>query len=128
MAQEQTELESGQLLNHHRADQCHSQWCALHNPKPGPWSAWPRWWVGALERLDRICPHGVGHPVVESADWLRAHGKAHLLVHDCDGCPCSDTIDGTVVSVVVHGDTEVITDALTKAIQASRAARGAIAA
>jgi len=79
------QLESGQTLRTHHADECVGQWCAIHRPMPGPWSSWPRYWRGDRRILERLCPHGVGHPAAEMAET----SPSWELIHGCDGCPCS---------------------------------------
>lgn len=84
---------TGQTLhNIHGADACrrNDSWCVIHDPKPGPWSTWRTHWREDRRIMERICPHGVGHPAVENLGRDRTHG--------CDGCPCSiPTIEGEIV-------------------------------
>lgn len=39
---------------------------------------WPQHWRGDRHLMERICPHGVGHP---DPDDINPDG-----VHGCDGC------------------------------------------
>lgn len=87
---EQVILESGQVLQTHERGQCFGQWCAVHQPMPGPWAEWPRQWRQDRSIMERKCPHGVGHPVAEMYDFAVAQGRAYDLVHGCcRDCICS---------------------------------------
>lgn len=88
---------SGQLLHHiHDWRNCQGNsenFCVIHNPMRGPWSSWPTFWRDDRRIMERICPCGIGHPIVE--------GFNANMVHGCCGCPCSvaksKIIDGEVV-------------------------------
>lgn len=81
-------LESGQVLHAHAAKQCVGEYCALHNPMPGPWDQWPRLWRQDRHLLERVCPHGVGHPAVEQLEWWKFLNQEYMWIHGCCGCPC----------------------------------------
>lgn len=36
--------------------------------------------------MERVCPHGVGHPDPDSLEWLSRIGARDDGVHACDGC------------------------------------------
>ncbi len=36
--------------------------------------------------IERICPHGIGHPDPDSIGWMDRHGRPGYGVHGCDGC------------------------------------------
>lgn len=80
----------GQHLQVHAKNACHSvDWCIIHDPRPGAWRDWPTAWREDRRIMERICPHGVGHPAVE---------QAGSTDHGCDGCPCQIiTIEGEVL-------------------------------
>lgn len=88
MEYEQHIVESGQVLRTHVRGNCIGEWCPIHSQMPGPWSSWPRQWREDREMMERVCPHGVGHPAAETYANRAAHTLG-LLVHGCDGCPCS---------------------------------------
>lgn len=79
-------LESGQVLvNVHSPDKCADGFCCIHNPSDHSMRDFPQlWrsdWGGTMER---ICPHGIGHP---DPDWLaRTDPRDRFDVHGCDGC------------------------------------------
>lgn len=82
------------LIRVHKRIECSDRKaCAIHNPSdhamrkfkikwriPGPFDIKPL-------HLERICPHGVGHPDPDNAAFHRANGSS-VDVHGCDGC-CS---------------------------------------
>lgn len=84
-------LESGQtLVNVHPRLECVGEWCPIHRPMPGPWSNWPRQWSDERDIMERVCPHGIGHPVAEMYQWAMERGRGFDLVHGCcSSCICS---------------------------------------
>jgi hypothetical protein len=68
-----------QFLRHvHPATQCAGEWCPLHNRSDHHMRDWPQHWRGDRYLMERICPHGVGHPDPDDPSTDRTHG--------CDGC------------------------------------------
>ena len=71
---------------------CLSDGCMIHNPDES--------WVGNREdwpyfprvdgRMERLCPHGVGHADPNAVKFLVSRGWTELAAatHGCDGC-CS---------------------------------------
>lgn len=91
---EQVLLELGQMIQCHDSSDCLGNWCCIHKPMPGPWHAWPRYWRSDRAIMERICPCGVGHPVVEDYERFVVLGQAWQLIHGCCGIhPCTP-IDG----------------------------------
>lgn len=91
---EQHLLETGQVIRTHERTQCLGQWCAIHQPMPGPWADWPRFWRDEIGILERICPCRIGHPVAEMYSWAVATGRGAMLAHRCCRIhPCTP-IDG----------------------------------
>lgn len=87
---EQHLLESGQTIQCHERTECLGQWCAIHQPMPGPWAEWPRLWHNEHNIMERTCPHGIGHPVAEMYDFYIDNGRAFDLVHGCcSECVCA---------------------------------------
>lgn len=69
-------------------DEC-AAGCMIHNPTldwVGNREGWP-YFPRADGRMERVCPHGVGHSDIDSARWMDKH-RPHLAagVHGCDGC------------------------------------------
>lgn len=84
---------------HERTDDCLEHGCCIHNPSNHPMRDFPQVWREAIpivdlkpSHMERICPHGIGHPDPDSLAYLRRTGREdlarHLSVHGCDGC-CS---------------------------------------
>jgi hypothetical protein len=71
------------LFNVHAKETCRG-WCVIHNPMPGPWDEWPTHWRDDMGIMERLCPHGIGHPAAEELV-----NSFSIGVHPCDGCPCS---------------------------------------
>jgi hypothetical protein len=84
-----TTLESGQTITHHRKGECISTACTLHNPMPGPWDDWPRFYRADSRGIYRLCPHNIGHPAIEQVVYWLSNGQEDLVPHRCcDQCPC----------------------------------------
>lgn len=77
---------------HDEADECREHGCVIHNPTDHPMSDFPTHWREATfydikpSHMERICPHGVGHPDPDSLRYAQRHGLPDLSVHGCDGC------------------------------------------
>jgi len=72
-------------LSCHHPSQCKGQYCTMHNRSDHKMRCWPQHWRGDVGYMERICPHGIGHPDPDC--YYRAqHGE---WVHGCDGC-CSE--------------------------------------
>jgi hypothetical protein len=72
----------GSTLWVHDKTRCNGEPCPIHNPTDHTMKdfkrLWRHDWGGFMER---ICPHGVGHP---DPDCIRAAEAG--LGHGCDGC------------------------------------------
>jgi hypothetical protein len=78
------------LSNLHPKSQCEGEACVIHNPSDHSMRSFPTHWRGDRGLMERICPHGVGHPDpddmsfkqrIMSPENARAEG-----IHGCDGC------------------------------------------
>ncbi len=71
---------SAVLSNVHLPEKCAGSACVVHNPSNHHMRDWPLNWRDDRGMMERICPHGVGHP---DPDSQRSDG-----VHGCcnDGC------------------------------------------
>ncbi len=79
------------LLVHDKAD-CTGNFCVIHRPSPHAMSAFPTHWRGDRQLMERICPHGIGHPDPDDIAFKRNRprfgedmAKADSI-HGCDGC------------------------------------------
>lgn len=79
---------TGQVVHVHRREDCvispEAPWCVIHKPLPGPWSTWRTHWRSDRRIMERICPHGIGHP---AAEYYLYATRPHLD-HGCDMCVC----------------------------------------
>lgn len=90
MKQEEWESGTGQrMLVHHRSV-CRGEPCPIHNPTAHPMVTFPTHWRSDRTIMERICPHGIGHPDPDDH-------KVRLGIdpgdHGCDGC-CAGAYDG----------------------------------
>lgn len=73
---------TGQRLRVHKKSECSGQ-CPIHNPSDHHMKDWPTNWRGDKGIMERICPHGIGHP---DPDDINVKKHKHLAIHGCDGC------------------------------------------
>lgn len=83
-----------ELINTHSRLLCIGEWCCIHNPSYHHMRNWRQNWRADRQFMERLCPHGIGHPDPDQMSYLRRiHGDtedvAALSVHGCDGC-CRD--------------------------------------
>jgi hypothetical protein len=73
---------TGQLLSVHEPAECVPP-CPLHSPSEHRMATWPMNWRVDRQIMERICPHGIGHPDPDDhkvrSSWVEG-------VHGCDGC------------------------------------------
>lgn len=74
------------LENVHPATQCSGEFCVLHNPSDHHMREWPLNWRDDRSIMERICPHGIGHPDPDDLAHLERVGRTGEGVHGCDGC------------------------------------------
>jgi hypothetical protein len=72
------ELVGGEIIRCHTPEQCAGETCCIHNPSDHHMKNWPQHWRADRGIMERICPHGVGHP---DPDDLTED-----TVHGCDSC------------------------------------------
>lgn len=75
---------SDELLRTHVAGKCAGEYCTIHNRSDHSMRSFPQHWRGDRGIMERICPHGIGHP---DPDEVYMYGKWDS--HACDGC-CQD--------------------------------------
>lgn len=82
-----------ELRNVHRQGaSCARYGCAVHAPSTHPMREWPLQWRGALQPMERVCRHGVGHPDPDDLAFRTRTAPFVMHPHSCDGC-CSSTYD-----------------------------------
>lgn len=76
-------LIGGQTLsNVHHSSKCVGQYCTIHNNSDHHMKDWPQNWRMDIGLMERICPHGIGHPDPDDPKVVNGtHG-----IHGCDSC------------------------------------------
>ncbi len=89
MVFEKTTLVGGQKIYAHAYGVCNGH-CAVHNPSDHHMKTWPQHWREDRCFMERICPHGVGHPDPDHMAYIRTKfhedDVAAEGMHGCDGC------------------------------------------
>lgn len=75
---------TGQRLKVHAADECAGDPCPIHNPSDHSMRDFPTHWRDDRGLMERICPHGVGHP--DPDDFSVRNDINGAGIHGCDGC------------------------------------------
>jgi hypothetical protein len=85
-------LVDGRRLRTHPRGACAGPNCCVHKPSDHPLATAPLNWRAdrVPPLMERICPHGVGHPDPDSLAYLARCGFTGQDAHRCDGC-CSRT-------------------------------------
>lgn len=80
--------DTGQKVhNVHDEKDCQGTNCCIHNPSDHHMKDWPRHWRYDRCIMERICPHGVGHPDPDDVAYLTRIGAPdNGSMHGCDGC------------------------------------------
>ena len=79
------------VVDIHKKTDCTGKPCVIHRPSKHSMRAFPTHFRYDRYLMERICPHGVGHPDPDDVAWQqevmpqRAPG-----IHGCDGCCMSD--------------------------------------
>ena len=84
------------IIVHSVKPSCMKYGCCIHNPSNHSMKDFPTNWRFDADIMERVCPHGIGHPDPDSVDYVRRKfGKkaaSRASVHGCDGC-CRDKIN-----------------------------------
>jgi hypothetical protein len=84
---QQLESEDGFLLvNVHDPSKCAGEYCVIHNPSDHSMRDFPLNWRGDNGLMERICPHGIGHPDPDALAFQIKIGNEWQATHGCDGC------------------------------------------
>lgn len=82
-----TDVPRVQLVNTHPESSCAGQSaCPLHNPTDHHMRGWEVVWRDDTGVLERLCPHGIGHPDPDQFPYWDANGMEARAVHGCDLC------------------------------------------
>lgn len=80
-------LHDGRVLEVHPPWKCLDEPCCIHNPSAHPLRHAPLYWREDRAIIERICPHGIGHPDPDDLTFRLQHGTLFGAgVHNCDGC------------------------------------------
>lgn len=83
------EMPDGSILWTHKAEVCaNDPACVIHDPSDHHMRDFPLHWRDDRGLMERICPHGVGHPDPDGLAFHLEAGRDYMGVHGCDGC-CS---------------------------------------
>ena len=77
---------TGQTLRVHAVKDCRGQYCVIHNPSSHHMLSWPTHWRDDRSLMERLCPHGIGHPDPDHIAFLPAERRSIESTHGCDGC------------------------------------------
>ncbi len=77
---------TGQLIKAHARKHCVGPFCCIHNPSHHHMREWPTHWREDRYLMERICPHGIGHPDPDHIAHLPQAVQDSESVHGCDGC------------------------------------------
>ena len=83
-------LVGGRRIYAHAESICVGQFCAIHRTSLHRMANFPQLWREDRALMERICPHGVGHPDPDHMKWYASCHTAEEVwaegVHGCDGC------------------------------------------
>lgn len=82
---------SDEQLYTHPDFACGGKYCTIHNRSNHSMRSFPQHWRVDRAIMERICPHGVGHPDPDEYKLGGAKSWSES-VHGCDGC-CEGAYD-----------------------------------
>jgi hypothetical protein len=74
---------SEETLYTHPSYACKGEYCTIHNRSSHSMRSFPQHWRVDRAFMERICPHGVGHPDPDEYKLTLSKWEG---VHGCDGC------------------------------------------
>lgn len=77
------------LENVHPREACEGRGCCLHAPSDHHMRDWSLNWRNDIRLMERICPHGIGHPDPDDLayrEMIRPGSSQDRALHGCDGC------------------------------------------
>lgn len=103
-------------ISTHPDTACDGQGCSVHHPSSHSMKDWPQYWRADRGLMERVCPHGTGHPDPDDLAYkatiykdddpeaiaayktsytapyaaTAAEKVAGESIHGCDGCCMSD--------------------------------------
>jgi hypothetical protein len=83
-------LHDGRTMLVHMPTACEGRACCIHNPSMHVLDTAPLTWRSDTRTMERVCPHGIGHPDPDDLAWKRVElGDDEAWgfgIHGCDGC------------------------------------------
>jgi len=76
-------LVGGQAIFAHPEVDCLDPPCCIHSPSDHHMRTWEQHWRPDRGIMERICPHGIGHPDPDDRAIRLGHDEG---THGCDGC------------------------------------------
>lgn len=70
------------LVNVHPPEMCEGRGCSIHHPSGHHMATWPLNWRDDTGVMERICPHGIGHPDPDHMNYVRSLTPPHLCIED----------------------------------------------
>lgn len=81
---------TGQSIRVHKKSQCEGTHCVIHNPSDHSMREFPTHWRDDIGVMERICPHGIGHPDPDGLTYIaKVHGQEAMRLVSVHGC-CGD--------------------------------------
>lgn len=77
---------TGQVIGVHDEHDCRGKNCVIHNPSETHMKLWPTHWRNDRQLMERLCPHGIGHPDPDHLDNIPVGRRQVESIHGCDGC------------------------------------------
>jgi hypothetical protein len=75
------------VLRVHPASMCaDDEACVIHKPSDHHMRTWSLNWRADTGVMERLCPHGIGHPDPDAVAHAERQGVEGFGVHGCDGC------------------------------------------
>lgn len=81
------------LVNVHSGSQCQASGtrpCPIHMLTDHDMRHFPQHFRADNGLMERICPHGIGHPDPDALPFFEERGTKSMSVHGCDGCCTGD--------------------------------------
>lgn len=77
---------TGQIIGVHDEHACQGENCVIHNPSKTHMITWPTHWRADRHLMERLCPHGIGHPDPDHLAHVPVEYRDTESIHGCDGC------------------------------------------
>lgn len=76
----------GLLVNVHPSEACAGRACVVHHPSDHHMRGWLLNWRDDRGLMERLCPHGIGHPDPDDLAYQLSVGRDDVGMHGCDRC------------------------------------------